>query len=258
MICGAYVPLGIPKYVWIDAYEESDISINILYINSEGIVLAEENLQPQYLDNNIWRATVNPMHIDGYVLGIATIDGIKDSFVLRYGNPIDRFFYRAPGFKSGENYEFIQLDENAETIDYGPLNEIGYGFYHRAINKKQLSIICVEDVCAVFKYPFEMDCSNYTSDKDLQKCLELKQKYYEKLLLLEKQLNNCLSQEKTVNVGTINVVTSGEASPITTETNIIKTDVSKSPITSDKTKINTTDNVKINSSLTSNINTRLK
>jgi len=259
MICGAYVPLGVSKYVWIDADNTSSVNVKIINVNSDGVVLSDEEINVSYLDNNIWRATVPPMNVDGYILGIVEIDNTKDSFVLKYGNPVDRFFYRAPAFKTGETYEFIQLDENAQTIDYGPLTELGYGFYHRKITKNQLSLICVDDICAVYKYPaFDFDCTSAETEEELKECLEQQQAYFEKIILLEKQLSDCLSQEKTISVGTVNVISSGEASPITTSTSAIKTTTSSAPISSDKTKINTSDVVKINNSLSSNINTRLK
>jgi len=197
--CNKTVQVGIDKSFWVDASNESNIDVFLYYVDMEFSLLEEMKVDIQYLENNLWKGTIPSPTSKGFVIGKVITDGKNSFFVVNY-DMYGSFIYQSAGLKEGLKLEWLQLGEKAQVIDYGNLKEIGMGFYGGTLNNKIPSIVCIDDICNVFRVKEIVDCSDAQTEEELKECLKQNEELLQKYLLLEKELEKC-NQNKTIVAG---------------------------------------------------------
>ena len=197
------------KQFWIDASPDEKVSCKLKYVDKDGKTIIDTTQKVEYLDNNIWSGTIKAPNKSVIVIGTVSSSSknMDTNFIVNY-NLYGYFIYSSSFSETGLNLEWLQLNEKAEVFDYGSLIEIGDGFYLGKLNQTVPSLICVDDVCNIFKIPKE--------NLDLQNCLDSNEDLTLKYILLEKQLKECQSSNNKKAPGKVIV----NASDLATSLNI--------------------------------------
>lgn len=253
--CNNILELGTNKQFWIDAGENDTLSCKLYFINKEFEIVNSYYTKLTYLQNNLWKGEIISPDTPSIVLGEVTYEDRKSFFNVNYqlqGN----FLYSSNEYKEGLKLEWLQLNEKAEIIDYGNMIEIGNGFYGGALNEKIPSLICVENICAIFKIQSLNNCSDAKTEKELKQCLEQNNTIMQKYILLEKKLNECLNSNKIEDKPILkNIYKSSEDVIVNQSKDKTKTSPTPKTFTTKNINSSTNNSTNITSNITSSVKT---
>jgi len=190
--CNKVLKIGINKQFWIDANKSDNLTCKVYYIDNTFSIKEQFFIKLTYLQNNLWRGEITSPAFPCIVLGEVNSKNIKTYFTVNY-EMLGSFLYHSRQINNSSQKEWLQINENGEVIDYGNLTKITNEFYGGTLNKKIPSLICIENICVLFKKQLTTDCSDAKTAKELRNCLEQNNNIMQKYILLEKKLKECLS-----------------------------------------------------------------